>query len=598
MTRDDDDSHDSHDWQRSWAVASARRLAQAIGELSFEALLDPRPIPEAGAGHYSLSFANAVAYQFRATPSAWGGVHVELGSVARRVGARPFEPADSLIQLLLDAREQLGASVEVLAGWFEEIQAGLLAESIQCERLRGRPASELASLETVALEQHLDGHPKLIAHRGRVGWGLEDLRAHAPESHARVRLDWLIVDPALTRRTGAAPDLVDLVDLVDHCCDPDERARLDAQVAARAPALAERGVLVPVHPWQWQRWIAPQFARQLGVGEIVHLGPFGDHYAPRLSLRTLANVDRRHAADLKLSLTILNTSCWRGLPGRHVTHGAAIGAALGQLVSRDPALSCVRVLGDLGGVSVPHPEYEALGHAPYRVRELIGAIWRTSAATRLEPGEVEVPAAALQQCDLAGTPLLATWVERSGATVSDWLTSLFEHTAVPLYHLLCAHGLGEIAHGQNLGLVLREGLPVAMFLRDFHGDLRRSERAPFAPGSALAGLTALPDEHLLHDLYTGYFVSVLRFVAPLVERSLGLREPEFLALLSRALRRHQAAHPELGEAFARFDPFQPAMARICLNRSRLRAAHGGGAQRPTPELGPPLRNPLATEDYT
>ncbi|KIG14482.1 Aerobactin synthase [Enhygromyxa salina] len=590
---------DKLQWRQTWAIASARRLAQAIGELSFECLLDPRRVSssKSGVGDYELHLAYAVSYRFRARPSAWGGVHVEVGSVERRAGSGPFEPVDSPTQLLLDARRELGTTAEVLAGWFEEIHTSLVAEAIQCDALRGLDAPALASLDTLDLEQRLDGHPKLIAHRGRVGWGLEDLHAHAPESGARVRLHWLVVDPDLTLRSGAAEP--DGSALVDHCCDANERARLDACVAARAPELVGRGVLVPVHPWQWQRWIGPQFAREFGQGRIVSLGQFGDHYAPRLSIRTLANVDRRTAADLKLSLTILNTSCWRGLPGQHVVRGGAIGAALRERVAADPALANVRVLADLGGVHVPHPAFEALEHAPYRLREMLGVIWRTSAATRLEPGEVEVPAAALQQCDLAGVPLLATWVQRSGVTALDWLASLFEHTAVPLYHLLCAHGLGAIAHGQNLGLILREGLPVGLFLRDFHGDLRRSERVTFAPGSALAGLSALPDEQLLHDLYTGYFVSVLRFVAPLVERSLGVPEPTLLALLGRTLRGYQAAHPQLRDAFARFDPFQPEMARICLNRSRLRSGHGGGAQRPVPELGPPLCNPLAEfEDET
>lgn len=576
-------------------MAGARRVAQAIGELSFEGLLDPYPIVEGQ--DYGLSLAESVVYRFRARPSAWGGVHVEVGSVERRVESSDnpseFEALHSPVQLLLDARRELGTAPEVLAEWLQEINSGLLAEAIQCERLGGLDAAALASLDTLALEQHLDGHPKLIAHRGRIGWGLDDLDAHAPEAGARVRLHWLVVDPKLARCSGAADGRA----LLEHCCDADERARLYDCLADRLAngpkALVEHGVLLPVHPWQWQRWIAAQFGRWLADGTIVSLGQFGDHYAPRLSIRTLGNLDRREAADLKLSLTILNTSCWRGLPKQHVIHGVEIGAELRRLVAADPVLGNVRVLADLGGVHIAQPEFEALESTPYRLRELLGAIWRTSAATVLEPGEVEVPAAALQQRDLDGVPLLTTWVEQSGLPIADWLTVLFQHTAVPLYHLLCAHELGAIAHGQNLGLVLRAGLPVAILLRDFHGDLRRSEHARFGPDSALAGLTALPDEHVLHDLYTGYFVSVLRFVAPLIEDSFGLREPEFLALLARALRRYQAEHPELREAFARFDPFQTTMARVCLNRSRLRPNHGGGAERPVPELGPPISNPLA-----
>ena len=116
-------------------------------------------------------------------------------------------------------------------------------------------------------------------------------------------------------------------------------------------------------------------------------------------------------------------------------------------------------------------------------------------------------------------------------------------------------------------------------------------REPSHP--ALLTLRALPAEQLVHDLYTGSFVSVLRFVAPLLERGVGLGERELLRILGRSLREYQEEHAELGERFARFDVFRATMPRICLNRARLRAGHGGGAARPLPELGPPLRNPLA-----
>ena len=566
-------------------LAGDRRVAQAIGELTFEGFLRARAIDSQV---HTIDLDQRVQWRFRARASAWGGVHVEPGSVDRRVDEGPWQRIDSPAQLVLDARRELGASVEVLAEWLEEIHASVLAEAEQCARLSGWSAARLAELEGVELDQRLDGHPKLIAHRGRLGWGLDDLASHAPEFGGRVRLHWLVVAPEHARRSGLAcgPEQR----LVDESCDTDERERLTEVLIARAPGLASTGVLVPVHPWQWQRQIAAQYGRLLARGAMVSLGRFGDRYAPRLSIRTLANLDRPTRADLKLALTILNTSCWRGLAAEHVEQGASIGAALHELVVRDPLLlgAGVRVLGDLGGIHVPQPDFESLAGAPYRLREQLGAIWRTSARACLELGEVEIPAAALHQTDLAGEPLLRTWVERSGVSLERWLSALFERTALPLLHLLAGHGLGVIAHGQNLGLILREGLPVGMILRDVHGDLRRA--TPGEWSGALAGLPALPPEQLVHDLYTGYFVSVLRFVAPLVERSFGMPELEFLRRLDRALSGYRDAHPD---ACARFDLWRPQMERICLNRARLRPGHGGGATRASPQLGPPLRNPLA-----
>lgn len=568
--------------------ASRRRVARAIGELTFEGLIDARPI---GEGEYAIELSEALHWRLRGRSSAWGGVHVEPGTVLRCVEGQVAEPLDSLGQVILDARHRLGASNEVLAEWLEEINASVLAEAGHCERLATTSASELARLGGVALEQHLDGHPKLIAHRGRAPWGLDELRAHAPEFGATLQLDWLVVAPELARTSGLAG--AHERPLLDESCDASERDRLGASLHARAPALEREGVLVPVHPWQLRRWLATQYVDTMARGAMVPLGRFGDRYAPRLSIRTLANLDRPDRCDLKLALSILNTSCWRGLPGRHVEQGGVIGAALRGLVEADPILreAGVRVLVDRGGVHVAHAEFEALTGGPYRLREQCAAIWRESAAGRLRADELEVPAAALHQCDRAGDSLLRHYVERSGSSLEAWLQALFERSAVPLDHLLCAHDIGVIAHGQNLGLVLREGLPVALLLRDVHGDVRRaSERSRTGP---LAQLPTLPREQLLHDLYTGYFVSVLRFVAPLIDRDFGMRESTFLGLLARALHRARAARSESSEAF---DLFRPTMPRICLNRARLRVNHGGGEQRPLPELGPVLHNPLAMKD--
>ena len=573
---------DVEDTREDARLAGTRRVAQAIGELCFEGLLSA----EAVDGAYTLTLG-ASRYRFRGRASAWGGVHVEVGSVTRRGDDGVEAPVDSPISLLLDARAGLGASDEVLADWFAEIHGSLLAEAEQCRGMRGLDAAALAGLSGVALEQKLDGHPKLIAHRGRVGWGLDDLRRHAPECGARVRMHWLAVAPELARCSGAAPGLL------AESCDADEQARLRERLRAAAPADA---VLVPVHPWQWQQHVASQYGGELARGAIVSLGTFGDVYAPRMSVRTLANVGRPAQADLKVALTILNTSCWRGLPGEHVEMGPGVAAALRRRVEADPLLRAadLRVLCDLGGVHVPHPTFARLPGAPYRLREQLAAIWRESAT--LGPNEQEVPAAALQQCDLAGAPLIRAWVERSGVSLTAWLAALFGRTAVPLYHLLCAHGLGAIAHGQNLGLVLRAGLPVAAILRDVHGDLRRLDDERLDHEPALRSLRALPGEQIVHDLYTGYFVGVLRFVAPLLERAFGLPERAMLAALATALRDYQDEHPRLRDRFAAMDLFQPTMVRICLNRARLRVGHGGGATRPLPELGPPLRNPLIAEE--
>ena len=58
---------------------------------------------------------------------------------------------------------------------------------------------------------------------------------------------------------------------------------------------------------------------------------------------------------------------------------------------------------------------------------------------------------------------------------------------------------------------------------------------------------------------------------------------------------YQRQHPELEESFRQFDLLRPEMERVCINRVRFRIGYADDAQRPLPELGQPLNNPLQPE---
>jgi aerobactin synthase len=273
-----------------------------------------------------------------------------------------------------------------------------------------------------------------------------------------------------------------------------------------------------------------------------------------------------------------------------------------DVAANDPVLSGrgTVVLRDLAGVHCPHPDHSRIEGAPYRYHEMLGAVWRESAAGRVRGDKLVVPTAALFQCDIEGRPLLGEYVRRSGLSLERWLLTLFDRVVVPLYHLLCRYGVGVVAHGQNIGLVLDAHRPAGMVLKDFHGDVRLVDQdfdeMATLPGAARRALARLPAHKLVHDLYTGHFVTVLRFVSSVVERAMGLPERRFYGLLSRALREYQDCHGELAERFSTFDLFRPWMERICLNRARMRIGYGDAGERPSPDLGEPLENPLFIAD--
>lgn len=103
---------------------------------------------------------------------------------------------------------------------------------------------------------------------------------------------------------------MDIHQLLTAAMDPQEFARF-SQVW-QENGLDHNWLPLPVHPWQWQQKIATDFIADFAEGRMVSLGEFGDQWLAQQSLRTLTNASRRGGLDIKLPLTIYNTSCYRG----------------------------------------------------------------------------------------------------------------------------------------------------------------------------------------------------------------------------------------------------------------------------------------------
>jgi aerobactin synthase len=562
-----------------WQRLNRRLLAKIIAESSYEGCLQPEPLDSQ---RFRL-MANGHCYDFVARRTVWDYLWIQPETLTRD-GQRVTSAATAV----LDFQRALGMDDIVLGNFLEELHNTLAGDRIQQAILGELSASDLADLPGQELESLLDGHPKALANRGRLGWGLPELNRYAPEAGQPLQLRWLAVhrDSGLQVHGTPAPA---------QCLDKARLANWQQQYPAPDWAL------LPVHPWQWDRLIAIQYAAPLARGELVDLGLAGDDYRPQQSIRTLSNADHPQYCDVKLSLTILNTSCYRGLPPAPMALAPRLSAWLADLATSDPVLSHagMAVQRELGSVHVPQQEQQQLAGTPYRYREMLGAVWRESLPSKTADSEKAMLFAALMQTDGGGQALVAEIIRRSGLSTRNWLARLFDRVTIPLYHLLCRYGIGMVAHGQNLGLILSDWQPQRVVIKDFHGDLRAAE-SPLperqgVPGDILAGLTRLPPAHLLHDLYTGHLVTTLRFISPLVEEQCGLTERAFYQLLAERMVAYQQQHPELKESFRQFDLLRPEMERVCINRVRFRIGYADDAERPLPELGQPLNNPLQPE---
>ncbi|MGU3341381.1 IucA/IucC family protein [Methylobacterium mesophilicum] len=574
-----------------WLDLNRALIAKTISELAFEEAFAPELADRTGT-QWLLRLDGGIAYRFAAERRIWGNLAIDPSSLFRIAGNR-VTPAGDAAGFLVDASRTLGIESATLCVYAAEVLSTLTADARIAAIGRDMTGPDLLALSDRVLQAYLDGHPKAPASKGRIGWGLADYEAYAPEFQPEIRLFWVAADRTACR-LSLEPGLAE-ADLVADALDGPERARLAQACAARGADPATH-LLVPVHPWQWDNKIALHFAGEIAAGRLVPLGTFGRGYRPQQSLRTLACADADGRLDVKLALTILNTSAWRGVPGRYMEIGPAFSAWLADKVARDPALAGTVILRERAGAFYPHPVYERIADAPYQYREMLGVIWREGIAGRLGPGRSALMMGALLKADAAGRPLVSSLIARSGLAPEAWLERLFDHVAVPLYHFLCRYGVGFIAHGQNVTLILEDDVPCGVALKDFQGDADLVDQdfpeAADLPDGVRETLLRRPAAHLLQHLQTGHFASLLRFVSDALLRSDGLPEAAFYGALARVLRRYHARHPDLADRFSQFELFAPTVPRICINRVRLSLGYGDSNLRPVPRLGSPLINPL------
>lgn len=572
----------------TWIAINRDVVAKAISELTFEECLAPR---EASPGRWELTLGSGVTYRFAATRRVWGQLSVRPETLTRDAGVDL--PADDAVAFFADARETLDMSPATFCTYAKELYNTLMADMRIAGQRGSRPAAELAALPDTELQTLLDGHPKAPANKGRLGWGRDDFERYAPESGETFRLFWLAA--ARDRCQLALDRELDEEDLLQAALSPDEGRKLEAAFAAAGLSRSTH-MLLPVHPWQWQAMIASQFGGEIAAGRLVPLGRFGDSFLPLQSLRTLANTARPQALHVKLPLTILNTSAWRGVPGKYMEIGADLSRWLGDVAAADPVLEQVKVLKEVAGAFYPHPHYTGVEGAPYQFCEMLGVIWRESPEKDLPANQRPMMMGALPQRDAYGRPIASALIEQSGLDAEVWLDRLFSSVFVPLYHFMCRYGVGFIAHGQNITVILDGATPAGVAVKDFQGDLDLVDQ-PFPELAGLdpkilSTLKRRPPAHLLQHLQTGHIVSVLRFLSEALAAYDRFDEKIFYAVLAKAIRRYQAENPELAERFALFDLFAPKIPRIAINKVRFAIGYGDAGERPLPDLGTPLENPL------
>ncbi|MDM7890537.1 GNAT family N-acetyltransferase [Curtobacterium caseinilyticum] len=565
----DDDGPAAHLRPEHLEPAQRHLVAKAIAEFTHERLVAPRPDGDG----WALDAGDST-YRFRARRYELEHWVVDESSLTRsRAGRSGPAPLDAQ-QLVLDLQDALGIPDEMLGTYLEEVASTLASAAAKHRRggpsaaqlARGRADGDVVAAFQDAEAAMTEGHPAFVAANGRIGFGLDEYRRYAPESGGRFRYRWLAARREHTHLALAA----------DRTEQQHWDAELDPATVDRFRDTLERRGLdpddhtwFPVHPWQWQHRIAVTFAPDLGRQDLVDLGEGPDDHQPQQSVRTAFNRSVPGRSYVKTALTVQNMGFLRGMSPAYMRTAPAVNDWVAGLVEADPVLADAGfgVLREHAAVGYTGDVYHRIGSGPAQrgapQRKMLAALWRESPVPRLEPGERPVTMAALLHRDARGRSVAAALVEQSGLDAASWVAQYLDAYLRPVVHCLTEHQLLFMPHGENLVLVLRDGVVSRVFMKDIGeevvvvGDVA-------VPAGIERIVHPVGDDEAALGVFTDVFDGVLRYLAAVLDQDGVLPSAVFWRLVGSCV---DAA----GAGRARpLDLRVPDFEHSCLNRLQLR----------------------------
>lgn len=435
--------------------------------------------------------------------------------------------------------------------------------------------SPLAAFEQAVV----DGHPLHPCARIRGGMTTEELFAYAPEWADEVALR--IVAIATSSLTESSLARQGMTALLRHW-HPAAAGAADAHLRGvrRDPADYE---LLPVHPWQLDRALGDRYADALADGRILVIPRSQIRARPLLSLRTLAPATDRRAAHVKTAVDIRLTTATRVVSPATVQNGPVMSRLLAEICRREDGFGGRFV----GLAELASGSYRPAPGEPPDAAASLAAIVRESPERHAADGEVALPAAALTaRSPLNGRPLLIDVLDELASTyrvsLSDtaacFLASYCECMLPALLALLSRWGVALEAHGQNVVVVVRGGLPVRVLYRDFGGirvSQARLTRRGLHPPTLVGALPTEDEDELRAKLFFPLVSTNLSQVVAALARAGGTAPERLWRLVARWCRTVYAtltADPAIraqagGDEAALFGPTLPTKSMLRVQMS-------------------------------
>ncbi|MEW2484999.1 IucA/IucC family siderophore biosynthesis protein [Streptomyces sp. NPDC048411] len=548
-----------------WAAANRQLIRKALAEFSHERLLTPEPL---GADLYVVRGDDtATEYRFAARRFALDHWQVDAASVTRHRHGTVL-PLDAL-EFFVELRETLGLSAEVLPVYLEEISSTLAGTAY---KLAKEPVTSAALVAAgfQAIETGMtEGHPCFVANNGRLGFGIDEYRAYAPEAASAIRLVWLAA--RRDRATFTAGAGLDYETLISGELSGETRQRFAGTLTGLGLD-PDDYLLIPVHPWQWWNKLAVTFAGELAQHRLVCLGESDDSYLAQQSIRTFFNTGNPEKHYVKTALSVLNMGFMRGLSAAYMEATPAINDWLSGLIERDEVLRAARfsIIRERAAIGYHHRTYEAATTKGSPYLKMLAALWRESPVPGLAPGERVATMASLVHTDHEGNSVAGALIAESGLAPADWLRRYLDAYLVPVLHSFYAYDLVYMPHGENVILVVENGVVTRTVFKDIAEEIAVMDPDAVLPPQVERIRAEVPDDMKLLSVLTDVFDCFLRFLGAGLATEGILDEETFWRTVAACVSGYQESVPQLADKFTQYDMFTKEFALSCLNRLQLR----------------------------
>lgn len=459
--------------------ALSRVLRQLLEALLFETCLDRVVVPNENAADYTLYFsAGRRNYACKGKVRGFGRIRLDIASLVILEAGKQRTPAP--LEMLYELLDAVPGDLEAKSRLTHELLQSIYWTQWNQQHL---PQTSRRHMGFTALETHLwEGHPYHPCFKARSGFTESDHRLYSSDCGKKFQLRWLGV-----HRRHARWNLKLSQSPINFYQSQGYAALIET--CRQLGHNPEDYLWVPVHPWQWRQYLSEKLSQinenlspiyDGATPALLDLGFRGDFYRASQSQRTLMNVSRPGAADIKLPLDIVCTSSRRHLQSHSICTAPVISQWLSKTVDQDAFFAeyPLVILQEFAGVLVEQELYAPLGDKSV---SQFGVLWRDNITAVLREDERAVPMTALLATECDGLPFIQQWVEEYG--LRPWLEQLLRVVVMPVWHLLARHGLAVEAHAQNAILIHRDGWPVRLALRDFHESFEYVPEFVDSPGN-------------------------------------------------------------------------------------------------------------------